>query len=79
MTIRGTSNQTSLTRVPHVVSVLEELGPPDDEGGQGTAWLRSAWTTYVEADNDPDAGGMVFTKGSDHLPLGTPQADAIPI
>ena len=78
MTVRGTSNQTNLTRVDHVVSVLEELGPGDDQGGFGFPRLVGQDTTYREIDNNPGSGGMMFTKGNKHLPWGTPQADRIP-
>ena len=78
MTVRGTSNQTGLTRVSHVVSVLDELGPGDDQGGNGFPRVAGEDTVYKESDNSTGSLGMVFTKGNKHLPWGTPQADRQP-
>ncbi len=76
MTVRATSNQTVLTRNKFVLSVTNEIGPGDDEGGRD--FPPTSYTVYREVDNNPGSLGMVFTKGSDWLPEGTPQADRQP-
>ena len=77
MSIRATSNQTVLTRTKSRLSVTWEVGPNDDEGGRGAP--PTGYTVYREADNSTGSAGMVFTKGSDWLVEGTPQADRQPV
>ena len=78
MTIRGTSNHTGLTRSKSRLSVGIEIGPGDDEGG-AFAYTLAGITTYREVDNSAGSSGMLFTKGSDHLPVTKPQADRQPV
>ena len=75
MTVRHTSNVTIKLMVDHVQSQSQEIGGGDDQGGFG--FPVTTYTTYRESDNDPSGGGMVFTPGSKHLPVGTPQANRI--
>ncbi len=77
MSVKATSNQTNLTRTKTRLSVTNEVGPGDDEGGRDAP--PTSYTTYREVDNSTGSSGMVFTKGSDWLPEGTPQADRQPV
>lgn len=74
MSIRGSRNQSLKTTAKDAVNLSwgREIGLGDDDI-DGTV-------EYIQANNDA-AGtslGMIFSKGSDHIPSGTAQADKLP-
>ena len=74
MTIRGSRNQSIKTTAKDAVNLSwgRELGPGDDDI-DGTV-------EYIQANNDAvgTSAGMIFSKGDDHIMLGTAQADRLP-
>mgnify|MGYP000375908646 CR=1 FL=1 len=75
MTIRGTSNQTTLTRVKHVLSVTNEMGPGDGEGGAGLPGSYAG--VYREIDNGAEVDDPIFVKGNQWLQWGEPQYQVV--
>jgi len=75
--MRGTSNQSLHSMISSLKDSGYEVGPGDDDGGQGSAGAGSV--EYREIDNDAGSGGMVFTPAGSHLPWATPQADRQPV